>query len=183
MLQGNLGHFPCCQTMAEQISPAMLPSVQFAEKINALSAEFSRRFADFEAQKGRFELLSNPFAIDVESAPTSLQMELIELQCNDMLKSKYDSVGAVQFPCFLPNTMPQLRTQAAQMLSVFSSTYLCEQLFSMMKLNKTPHRSRLTDEHLHSVLRLSSAQSLTPDIDELASKKRCQVSGLDQCAE
>ena len=46
MLLGNLGHFLCCQTMAEQISPAMLPSVQFAEKINALSTEFSRRFSD-----------------------------------------------------------------------------------------------------------------------------------------
>ena len=42
MLQGNLGHFPCCQIMAEQIFPAMLLSAQFAEKINALSAEFSR---------------------------------------------------------------------------------------------------------------------------------------------
>ena len=169
--------------MAEQISPAILPSAQFAEKINALSAEFYRRFSDFEAQKGRFELLSNPFAIDVESAPTSLQMELIELQCNDMLKPKYDSVGAARFPCFLPDTMPQLRTQATQMLSMFGSTYLCEQLFSRMKLNKARHRSRLTDEHLHSVLRLSSPQSLVQDIDELASKKRCQVSGLDQCAE
>ena len=38
------------------------------------------------------------------------------------------------------------------------------------------------DEHLHSILRISSAQSLTPDIDGLASNKRCQVSGLDQCA-
>lgn len=80
MLQGNLSNFPCCQTVAEQISPAMLPSTQFAEKINMLSVEFFRRFADFEAQKGRFELLSNLFAIDVESAPTRLQMELIELQ-------------------------------------------------------------------------------------------------------
>ena len=32
MLQGNLGHFPCCQIMAEQIFPAVLPSVQFAKK-------------------------------------------------------------------------------------------------------------------------------------------------------
>ena len=106
-------------------------------------------------------------------------MELIELQCNDTFKSKYDFVGATQFPFFLPDTMPQLRAQAAQMLSMFGSTYLCEQLFSLMKMNKTPNRSRLTDEHIHSILRISSAQSLTPDIDELASKKRCQVSGLD----
>ena len=182
MLQENLGHFSCCQIVAEQIFPVVLPSAQFSEKINTLCAEFSRRFADFKAQKGRSALLSNPFAIDVESAPTSLQMELIELQCNDMLKSIYDSVGAVQFPCFLPDTMPQLRTQAAQMLSMFGGTFLCEQLFSTMKVNKTSHRSRLTDEHLHSFLRISSAQSLTPDIDELASKKRCQVSGLYQCA-
>ena len=173
MLQGNLGHFSCCQIMAEQIFPAVLPSAQLAKKINALSAEL-------EAQKERLELLSNQFPIDVESASTSLQIELIELQCNDMLKSKYDSVGAAQFPCFFPDTMPQLRTQAAQMLSMFGSTYLCEQLFSMMKVNKTSHRSRLTDEHLHSVPRIFLAQSQTPDIDELVSKKRCQISGLYQ---
>ena len=147
MLQGNSGHFPCCQIKAEQIFSAVLPSEQFDEKINALSAEFSRRLADFEAQKGRFELISNSFAMNVESTPTSLQMGLIELQCNDMLKLKYDSVGAAQFPYFLPDTMPQLRTQAAQMLSMFGSTYLCEQLFFMMKVNKTPHRSQLTDKH------------------------------------
>ena len=107
MLQGNLDHFPCCKTMAEWISPAVLPSAQFAEKVNALSAEFSRRFAYFEAQKGRFKLLSNPFAIDVESAPTSIQMGLFELECNDVLKSQYDSGGSACFPCFFPTTMPQ----------------------------------------------------------------------------
>ncbi|XP_069764237.1 general transcription factor II-I repeat domain-containing protein 2A-like [Narcine bancroftii] len=167
MLQGNMAHSLCCQMMKEQISPAVLPSAEFAEKLNVLRAEFSRRFADFESQKCRFELLSNPFAVEVTTAPTNLQMELIE--------PKYDSVGAVQF---LPDTLPQLRAQAAQMLSMLGSTYLCEQLFSLM-INKTPHRSRLTDEHLHSVLRISSAQGLTPEYDELASKKRCQVSRLD----
>ena len=119
----------------------VLPSAQLAEKINALNAEFSQRFADSEAQKRRFELLSNPSAIDVESAQTTLQMELIELQCNDMLKSKEDSVGAAQFPYFLPDTMPQLRTQAAQMLSMFGSTYLCEQLLSDEDEQNTSQKS------------------------------------------
>ena len=142
--------------------------MQFVEKLSALCSE-TRRFAD------RFELLSNLFAVDVESAPTNLQMELNELQCCDTLKSNHDSVGAAQFPRFIPDTIPQLRTQAAQMLSMFGSTYLCEQLFSLMKMNKTSHRSRLTDEHLHSILRISSAQNRTPNIDGLASKKRCHV--------
>lgn len=175
MLRQDLGHFPCCQTMKNQVS--VFPSALFAEKLRTLSSDFTRRFADFDVQNRRFELLSNPFAVDVESAPTNLQMELIELQCNDTLKSKYVSVGPAHFPRFIPETMPQLRDEVAQLLSMFGSIYLCEQLFSIMKLNKTSHRSRLTDEHLHSVLRISSAQSLTPNIDELVSKMRCQTSG------
>lgn len=154
-----------------------LKSTQFADKLSILAADFRRRFSDFEAQKSRLQLLSNPFAVDVESAPANLQMELIELQCNDTLKAKYESVGASEFARFIPDTMPELRTQVARTLSVFGSTYLCEQLFSLMKLNKTSHRSRLTDEHLHSILRISSAQILTPNIDELVLKMRHQVSG------
>ncbi|XP_059819220.1 general transcription factor II-I repeat domain-containing protein 2B-like [Hypanus sabinus] len=108
MQQENLSHFPCCQTMKEQVSTAVFPRAKFAEKLSILGADFTQRFADFEAQKSRFELLSNPFAADVESAPTNIQMELIELQCSDTLKAKYDSVGAAQFLRFIPDTMPQL---------------------------------------------------------------------------
>ena len=178
----KLRPFSVRQNIKQQISTDMFPSAQFVEKLSSLNAELTRRFSDFEAQKCRFELLSNPFAVDVESAPTNLQLELIEFQCCDTLKSKFDSMGAAQFPRFIPDTMPQFRTQAAQMLPTFGSTYLCEQLFSLMKVNKTSLRSRLTDEHLHSILRIFLAQSLTQNIDGLASKKRCLVSGLDQCA-
>lgn len=68
----------------------------------------------------------NVFAIDVESAPLQLQMELIELQCNGILKAKYDTVGPAQFTRFIPEAVPQLRTHAARTLSMFSSTYMCE---------------------------------------------------------
>ena len=103
-------------------------------------------------------------------------MELIELQCSETMKSKCESVGAAEFPRFIPDTMPHLRSQDAQTLSMFGSTYLCEQLFSLMKINKTSHKTRLTDERLHSILRISSAQSLTPDIDELVTKIRHHAS-------
>ncbi|KAI5618373.1 general transcription factor II-I repeat domain-containing protein 2-like [Silurus asotus] len=149
-----------------------------AEKLHVLSAEFIRRFTDFESQKCRFEMLSNPIVVDMKRASTNLQMELIELQCSDTLKLKYDSVCAAHFPCFLPDTPLQLHAQAAQILSVFTSTYLCEQLFSLMKMNKSPLRS-LTDEHLHSILRISSAQSLNPDMMHLHLKEM-QVSDFNQ---
>jgi hypothetical protein len=47
-----------------------------------------------------------------------------------------------------------------------------------MNINKTSHRSRLTDEHLSAVVKVSAAQDITPDLDleKLANQKRCQVS-------
>ena len=93
MLQGNMRHFPCCHTMKMQISTTMFPCAQFAEILSVLGTEFKRQFSNSDVQKCGFELLSNPLAVDVENAPTNLQMELIELQCSDTLKSKYDAAG------------------------------------------------------------------------------------------
>ena len=106
MRKENLSHFPSCQTMKERFSTAVFPSAQFADKLNILDADFRRRFADSEAQNCRFQLLGNPFAVDVESAPPNLQMELIELQCNDTLKEKYERVGAAEFARFIPTQWP-----------------------------------------------------------------------------
>ena len=64
MRRENLIHFSCCQTVKERLSGTVFPSAQFADKLAILAADFRRRFADFEAQKGMFELLSNPFAVD-----------------------------------------------------------------------------------------------------------------------
>lgn len=69
-----------------------------AEKWKTLSAELTLRFADFNGQKIRFQLLCNRFSIDVERAPLNLRMELIELQSNDTLRPELVSV--VQFHCF-----------------------------------------------------------------------------------
>ncbi|XP_070595014.1 general transcription factor II-I repeat domain-containing protein 2-like [Erythrolamprus reginae] len=182
MQRGNLSHFPCCQTIISQVSNAVFSHAYFGDKLNTLHMEFTRRFVKFEGQKLNFELFSNPFAIAVERAPAHIQMELIELQCSSTLKAKYDSVGPVRFSRFIPETMPKLRLQAARMLCMFGSTYVCEHVFSVIKVNKSVHRSLLTDAHLHSILRVSTAQNLSSNIDELVSKKTCQIFGSDQTA-
>ena len=123
----------------------------YADKLNTLKAEFSRRFADFGLEKFNLDLFANPFEIDVDTAPEHLQLELIKLQCNGALKTQYQSIGAAEFAPLLPESMPRLRLHAARIMSMFGSTYSCEQMFSVMKLNKTSHSSRLTDQHLVSV--------------------------------
>ena len=92
-------------------------------------------------------------------------------QCNNTLKAEYANVGAAQFPSFIPATVPQLCLHAAQMHYMLGSNYVSG--FSVVKMNKNPQRSRLTDAHLHSISRVS-----TPNTDELAAKKRGQASGF-----
>uniref|UniRef100_A0AAR2IK74 SPIN-DOC-like zinc-finger domain-containing protein n=1 Tax=Pygocentrus nattereri TaxID=42514 RepID=A0AAR2IK74_PYGNA len=168
MHQSNLPHFPCCQVMLNQVGPTLFRNTHFADKLSAVRTEFARRFGDSEKQKKNF-------AVDVETAPVQIQMELIELPCNETVKAKYDPAGPTEFIHSIPATAPQLLLHAAR-TCMFGSTYLCEKLFSVMKTNKTAHRSRLTDEHLQSILRVSIARDLTPNINEPVAKKRCQAS-------
>jgi len=60
---------------------------------------------------------------------------------------------------------------------MFGSTYRCEQLFSLMNGNKSSIRSRITDRHLGSVLKLISANKIAPEVEKMVAEKRCQESG------
>jgi len=51
---------------------------------------------------------------------------------------------------------------------MFGSTYVCEQLFSFMKRTKTSQRTRLTDQHLSSLIKVGT---------KIVIEKRCQASG------
>ena len=55
------------------------------------------------------------------------------------------------------------------MLVLFGSTCVCKQTFSVMTINKSRHRSKLTDQHLKSTLRIATTK-ITADFDLLAKK-------------
>jgi len=54
---------------------------------------------------------------------------------------------------------------------MFTTTYLCEKVFSVMNINKTKLRSRLTHAHLNDILKVAATQDLRPDIDTLVKVK------------
>jgi len=66
---------------------------------------------------------------------------------------------------------------ATRIMAMFGSTYVCEQLFSFMKSTKTSQRTRLTDQHLSSLIKVGTAQTFQPDIPKIVIEKRCQASG------
>ena len=65
---------------------------------------------------------------------------------------------------------------ATRIMAMYGSTYVCEQLFSFMKSTKTSQRTRLTDQHLSSLIKVGTARTFQPDIPKIATEKRCQAS-------
>uniref|UniRef100_A0A8C4SXG7 SPIN-DOC-like zinc-finger domain-containing protein n=1 Tax=Erpetoichthys calabaricus TaxID=27687 RepID=A0A8C4SXG7_ERPCA len=171
----NLVHFPTCQGLKHSNDNLIFGGSFF--QLELLSNEFSERFRDFSSYEQDFALFTSPYSYNVENAPENIQMELIEVQSDSILKAKYNEVGVPGLYAHLPPSYVQIRKLASRVLSMFGRTYLCEQLFSLMKATKTPHRSRLTVEHLSSLIKVAAAQDFKPDIDELVTNKRCQVSG------
>jgi hypothetical protein len=53
-----------------------------------------------------------------------------------------------------------------RIMSMFASSYLCEQVFSSMTLRKSSVRNRLTDGHLAYLLRVTASQ-LEPEYEKL----------------
>ena len=148
---------------------------------------------DFKTHKATFQIFADPFSFDVQDTPLVLQMELIDLQCNSELKLKFwtqsqvknskprevsgkaDKLG--QFLRELPPTFPELSRMFERTMCFFESTYLCEKFFSTMNFYKSKYRSKLTDEHLQAILRVSIASSLKPNVPQLCERKCWQLSG------
>ena len=74
-------------------------------------------------------------------------------------------------------SFPKNKDLARKKMSLFGSTYICEQLFTKMKPTKSKTRSRLTDCHLENTGSLRvAASSIAPKIDTLVKKHQAQNS-------
>lgn len=139
--------------------------------ITSLVTEFKHRFQDFSVIEKQIKLFSTPFLVDAEEVEESLQLERIEMQCDDSLKSQHQLLSLPDFYQSLDNAkFPLMRRHAKRMMSLFGSTYICEQTFSLLNQNKSRLRSRMTDSHLCEVLRVSTTK-LSPDIPAILQSK------------
>ena len=184
----------CRQLSAQQnISPA-----DICKYINVLEAEFTTRFQEFQKYGPLFSFLINPDSFDGHDLELPLldwldtqdmQMQLIELKTSTLWKSKFADLRreletetvrdhcACITTCWLsvPGKFSCLRNIALALLSVFGSTYMCEQIFSHMKSVLNPHRSRLTTDHSEACVQLKVTK-YDPKITALSKGKQCQGS-------
>lgn len=173
--KGDLSHFAQCKSLCEN-SLTEDNKAKYAADIQKLQEEMDARFLKMKVDMPKVELMANPFIIDPESVHAELQMELIELQCCDLQKARHRELDTVDFYKGLPSEKyPKLTRHARKMICLFGSTYICEQTFSVMKMNKSKLRSRLTDENLENILRTATSQ-IEPKITEMARTKKCHMS-------
>ncbi|XP_069891682.1 general transcription factor II-I repeat domain-containing protein 2B-like isoform X5 [Dipodomys merriami] len=137
LARNNLAHFPTLRAVSRSASDAL----GYIPRIAGLKAEFQARLAAFHAQESELRLFSSPFSATVDHVPEELQMEVIDLQCNSALRAQYERLGVPEFCKHLQSSYPRFRAHCARVLSMFGSTFVCEQLFSILKLSRTEDRA------------------------------------------
>ena len=145
--------------------------------VSSLRQEFASRFGGVKVLEGDFKLFTAPFDVAVDDVPIPLQMEIIELQCNEELKAKFRTSSPLSFfrDHLHADSFPKLLQHVQRILTMFGSTYRCEQLFSKMKYTKSRLRSQISDRHLNDVLLLATS-TIEPDMEALLCEKQHQVS-------
>lgn len=106
-------------------------NVKYLNKIEKLQNEFPTRFSDFYSIVDiKIKLFQNPSVVDI-----------IELQSDESLKAAFhNGHNLVQFySSHCETKFSKIKYFAKQMLSVFGSTYICEQTFSLIKYRKSEY--------------------------------------------
>ncbi|GBP50308.1 General transcription factor II-I repeat domain-containing protein 2 [Eumeta japonica] len=102
--------------------------VQYAEEFKLLLQQFSNRSSDFKNMQDCFNLFATPTKSNVQNAPIHLQKELMEIQDNSLLKSKFENVELCDFykKYLEEDHFPQFRKFVRKLICALGSTYKCE---------------------------------------------------------
>ncbi|KAI5150109.1 hypothetical protein ENBRE01_1306 [Enteropsectra breve] len=165
-------HFPCCKSI-KGLSQAKIP-IKFAVDIcSELNVQLEQRFADLDAQASNMTIFENPFNASIEKVRSHLQLEIIDLQSDNVLKAAFKENQnnlVIFYKNLSGDKYPELKSFAAEFISIFGSTYLCEQTFSKMKYVKSQYRSTLTDENLQTTLKVGCT-NFEIDYDKILSER------------
>ena len=176
IMQQNFVHFSCCNNLSKTLPINIFPTEDCTKNIALLQTAFADRFMDFKEKSKMFQFFQNPFEISIMDVKEDFQFELAELQADDRLKSVYKNENLISFYQKLEDEdYPKLKENASILISIFGSTYICEQTFSKLKYIKSKNRSRLTDSHLENYLQIGTS-NLKPNINEISLLKQAHTS-------
>ena len=173
---GDVSAFPNLETFLSDNDLRLADQVRdnIAEHLKSLRQQFAEYFPAI-AQGNTW--MRDPFVIKasdvLEENLSALEQELlIELSCDDTLKSTFRGQTLLNFWMQRRSEYPALSDKAVHFLIPFATTYLCEKGFFSLDSIKTKHRSRLDAE---PSLRLKLT-AIDPDIVALCSQSHAHPS-------
>ena len=93
LVTSNTAHFPTLKSL--QDAPEFHDNInieKYCNKISKLVSEFGERFAGCGILEYDFSIFCNHFSVSADEVPEQFQLELIEFQCNSVLKDKFSTV-------------------------------------------------------------------------------------------
>ena len=182
--KGDLTHFPTLLKASGQVTSATLNKqrARYGTLLQTLQESFVPRFHDLQRKRPQITFLVDPFNSETDclkaplvSDEAAAELEMIDLCEEDQLKPALRE-GTIEFWKSVPmKKYPNVKRAALKILAMFGSTYVCESMFSTLKLVKSEHRSVLTDTHVKELLRLATTE-YKPDLKRIVQDKECQKS-------
>ena len=126
---GKIVHF--C-SLSEREKKFSVNYEKYTKLCEDLLGEFTVRFSDFRKIEIELKLFNDPFSFEYDKAPVEYQLELIELQSREGLKTFHRENT---LPLFykklhsLKNEFNQILNLSRKLLCMWGSTYSCEQFF------------------------------------------------------
>lgn len=143
----------------------------FTEHLSKLSEWFAKYFTEENVEQ--FAWIQDPFHAQSLPEFTSLEEEsLIELSCDNSLKSKFASSDLVEFWVSVKNEYPALSLKALRILIPFATSYLCEAGFSAVAVIKSKYRSKINVEQEMRV----AVSSLIPRFEKMCADHQAHPS-------
>uniref|UniRef100_A0A673XCF5 Coiled-coil domain containing 186 n=1 Tax=Salmo trutta TaxID=8032 RepID=A0A673XCF5_SALTR len=87
---GDAAHFPCLKNVCATQHVADMK--RFKDKITGLLREFEQRFQIFGELEKDFNVFCSPFTVNPSDLPVSIQLEIIDLQCDSDMKESQPAV-------------------------------------------------------------------------------------------
>ncbi|KAI5088835.1 general transcription factor II-I repeat domain-containing protein 2-like, partial [Silurus meridionalis] len=154
--KGTLSHFPNLREFkqAHNINSEYLHSA-----IITMQTSFGKRFCEFREEKNTLSFPVTPLSIDPSLLNTTAFADLEDVARQKAVLAqnhKWSDIENLPKPDKLvfetwnaiPDIYVNMKKYALGVLSIFGSTYVCEQVFSNINFIKNKHRARLTDDSL-----------------------------------
>lgn len=135
----------------------------YSEELKKLLDNFKNRFHDMFEIEWAINIYKNPLSCLIDNVPENIKEELFLMRTDLTIPIE---MGINFWKNICPIKYGASRDLILKIFSMFSTTYICESTFSAMTYIKNKYRSKLTDNHLETLLKIKCYDK-DINIDEL----------------